>query len=1076
MPSEHVTIYAEFVEDPHTITIDSMTNGTVTVDRNLTQAIEGTTINLTVTPDPGFQLTPGSLKYSGTANTNIPITNNSFTMPNENVTIYAEFETTPQSITSISPAFGSTSVITQVIITGSGFLDKSNLTVTFGSASATSVTVDSDNQITCTAPAQSAGAVDVVVSSTVGSSNAVSFYYCTADTLSIFETIAGFNTLTGKTLTAALSESNTVTITGSATALNDTTHVLKLNIPSGVTVKWAAAITTSSTAIRLIELSGSGTFEVVDGSEISTTGTNNSSIAIYVSGSGLVIIRGGTVSTGNLAYAIYLYNANSAAVVTGGTITAGTTGTPIRAMYTTAKGYYTGDHAGLFALGFSSSNLFKLDEVKLTSKSQPYDYDTDGPKSEVIATLENMTTVTSISANGAGGSYTSGNKTFTFNQPVNSQSITLDVEGSVTVNSQSIPLSFTTDSFSVNVDTTLLSINSISPEFGPIAGGTEVTIIGANLDLATGIKVGSNTVASTSFSDQTNTTIKFDIPQTATAGEVDVLVTSSNRDSNIVKFTYYDKPIITDISPNYGLTRGNDTVTLTGIGLDSVTKVTIGDNDVTSFTSQTGTEITFNTPAHDWGKVDVAVTNSAGTTTQTGAFTYVPNVNIVRIFENTNDIGLVAELEDESTVKITGTATSETSLDLNISSGVTVKWEATHTYAGSPYTMGINGDGTFEVIGGSISNSGASSAIFALETVTVIVSGGTVSANSSNAISILGSANVLVTGGTVTSTGGNAIYADASNTGNIVLLNGSAVAAGKITKHIDSIATGYHIGNYGTAFSTDFSSGNNNLFALDKVTLTAGGEDYNGTDLTYFDATAKLPGVLDLTGAAVTVTGTDDSNYIENSDNSVTFNKQMLGVTGIAIKATGANFGGTALPEITSQTFGVNISKTLSGTVSVIDINGGNIEVGDTLTANVDGIIPAVANGRPALEYQWQYSVNGSINWTDISDATSESYTVALENSNKYIRVEVKAITTSGFTGTVESKRCEGDKSRHAGQREYYGRQRRWRHNGCRRRGRCAECRYKRYHPCGSADRRHLSMERRRHKRRNYIHLHRNTE
>ena len=234
MPSEHVTIYAEFVENPHTITIDSMTNGTVTVDGNLTQAIEGTTINLTVTPTPGFQLTPGSLKYSGTVSADIPITNNRFTMPNENVTIYAEFETTPQSITSISPAFGSTSVTTQVTITGSGFLGKSNLAVTFGSASATSVTVDSDNQITCTAPAQSAGAVDVVVSSTVGSSNAVSFYYCTADTLSIFETIAGFNALTGKTLTTALTESNTVTITGDAKGVSSS---LVLNIPSGVTVK-----------------------------------------------------------------------------------------------------------------------------------------------------------------------------------------------------------------------------------------------------------------------------------------------------------------------------------------------------------------------------------------------------------------------------------------------------------------------------------------------------------------------------------------------------------------------------------------------------------------------------------------------------------------------------------------------------------------------------------------------------------------------------------------------------------------------------------------------------------------------
>ena len=90
MPNQAVTITATFEQIPptqHAITIASMTNGTVAIVGNLTQATQGTTITLSVTPANGFQLVANSLQFNGS-----PITGNQFVMPNAPITITAQFE------------------------------------------------------------------------------------------------------------------------------------------------------------------------------------------------------------------------------------------------------------------------------------------------------------------------------------------------------------------------------------------------------------------------------------------------------------------------------------------------------------------------------------------------------------------------------------------------------------------------------------------------------------------------------------------------------------------------------------------------------------------------------------------------------------------------------------------------------------------------------------------------------------------------------------------------------------------------------------------------------------------------
>jgi PKD repeat protein len=81
---------------------------------------------------------------------------------------YTYTAATVLTITSISPATGTTNGGTLVTITGTGFTGAT--AVTFGGTSATSYSVNSDTQITATSPAHTAGIVDIIVITPTGES------------------------------------------------------------------------------------------------------------------------------------------------------------------------------------------------------------------------------------------------------------------------------------------------------------------------------------------------------------------------------------------------------------------------------------------------------------------------------------------------------------------------------------------------------------------------------------------------------------------------------------------------------------------------------------------------------------------------------------------------------------------------------------------------------------------------------------------------------------------------------------------------------------------------------------------
>lgn len=169
-----------------------------------------------------------------------------------------------------------------------------------------------------------------------------------------------------------------------------------------------------------------------------------------------------------------------------------------------------------------------------------------------------------------------------------------------------------------------VSVNTVSPNFGPTSGGTAVTILGASFVSGATVTFGGNPATDVGFVNANTLTAKT--PAHA-AGVVDVVVTVPGPISGTLPsgFTYTDstQPSVTGVSPNSGPPSGGTGVTLTGIYFTGATAVTFGSTPATTFTVNSSTSISCTSPAGS-GTVHVTVTTPSGTSAQTTAdqFTY----------------------------------------------------------------------------------------------------------------------------------------------------------------------------------------------------------------------------------------------------------------------------------------------------------------------------------------------------------------------------------------------------------------------------------------------------------------------
>jgi hypothetical protein len=188
-----------------------------------------------------------------------------------------------------------------------------------------------------------------------------------------------------------------------------------------------------------------------------------------------------------------------------------------------------------------------------------------------------------------------------------------------------------------------VDITGLNPDYGPVAGGTSVTITGVGFTTASTVTFGGAPATITPGSVTPDGTQMVVVDPPHVAGVVDVIVTSGTNVSPSVQqdqFTYVGPPTINanGLSPTSGPTSGGTPVTITGTGfapgVPTVVDFGTGPTDLNPATDVvvvSSTVITAVSPPHAAGPVSVAVGDFAGTAIAPQLFTYYPPPSILGI-------------------------------------------------------------------------------------------------------------------------------------------------------------------------------------------------------------------------------------------------------------------------------------------------------------------------------------------------------------------------------------------------------------------------------------------------------------
>ncbi|MCD9823574.1 IPT/TIG domain-containing protein [Bradyrhizobium japonicum] len=539
------------------------------------------------------------------------------------------------TVTSISPTSGPLAGGTSVVITGTNFTGTTGAGgVKFGATNATSYTVNSNTQITATAPAGSAGAVDVTVTngSTSPTSAADQFTYVAAPTVTSISPTSG---PTGGGTSVIITGTNFSTTTGAAGVKFGATNAASYTVNSNTQITATAPAGTGTVDVTVTTVGGtsattaSDQFTYVAAPTVTsispTTGPGGGGTTVTITGTNFTgataVTFGATAAAG--------FTVNSATQITA-TSPAGTSTVDVRV--TTAGG----------TSATSAADQFTYIAAPAVTSISP----TTGPAAggtSVTITGTNFTGVTAVSF---GGTAAAG---FTFNSAT---SITATSPAGTGVVDVRVTTPGGTSAISAADHFTYAgppSVTSISPTGGPLAGGTIVTITGANLSGATAVTFGATAAAG--FTVNSATQITATSP--AGTGTVDVRVTTvggTSASSAADQFSYAATPAVTSVAPNAGSTTGGTSVTITGTALSGATAVKFGATNATSFTVNSATSITAVSPAGA-GTVDITVTTPAGTsaTSASDQFSYTPAPTVGSISPNSGSaIGGIS-------VAITGT-------------------------------------------------------------------------------------------------------------------------------------------------------------------------------------------------------------------------------------------------------------------------------------------------------------------------------------------------------------------------------------------------------------------------------------
>ncbi len=563
------------------------------------------------------------------------------------------------TVTSITPAAGSTAGGTAVTITGTGFT--ATTTVKFGNWFST-VTAQGTTTLTVTIPTQTkAGSVTVKVATPGGTATA-SFTYDHPPL------ITGFTPTHGP-----ISGGNTVTVTGHY--FTATTTVMFGGVPgtavhidssTKLTVVVPAGTTSGTVTVTVTTPGGTSfpvstvTYTYVGQPVIDTITHDAGPVAggntVTVTGSGFVAPV--EVTFGGIPGSTVVVNSLSTLTVV---VPPGTAGTTVTVTVTTGNGTSTA----------SSYNYSPLPAIYAISPN--------------VTPVAGGTVVAIVATNLTATWFTVATDTVTFGGTSVPFTYSTATGGTLTVTAPGHAAGAVTVTVTTPNGTSTgygyayvgqPTITSINPDGAPISGGTVVNIVGTEFTRTT-TTVTFGGVPGTTVMVFT-TTLTVTVPAGA-LGTVTVVVTSVGGTSTPFTFSYDPVPTITSISPDAGSTAGGTIVTVTGTGFTPTTTLTFGERFATRtlVTFHSSTTLTVVIPTQTTpGTVPVTASTPGGTSTGF-TFTYDAPPTI------TGFTPTYGPTSGGNTITITGTRFTPTTTVLfgtgPGSPGTTVQVNTTHT-------------------------------------------------------------------------------------------------------------------------------------------------------------------------------------------------------------------------------------------------------------------------------------------------------------------------------------------------------------------------------------------------------------
>jgi serine/threonine protein kinase len=506
------------------------------------------------------------------------------------------------AVTGISPNSGSTTGGTTVTISGTHLNGATE--VSFGAAAAMIVS-ESSTQITVISPAGAAGPVNVTVTTMAGTSAATTvgrFSYRTSVHATPRPTLRGISPSSGP-----IAGGTKVTLGG--TNLSGATGV-----SFGST--GAAIVSDSGTQITVTSPAGNGTVNVTVTTKGGTSGAVQFTYAVPAPA-----VTGISPNSGSTA--------GGTKVTLTGTNLSGATGVSFGG----AAGKIVSDSGTQITVtspaGTGNANVTVTTKGG-TSRGVRFTYAVPAPAvtgispdggstaggTKVTITGTHLSGATGVSFGGASASIVSDSSTqVSVTSPAGSAgtvNVTVTTPGGTSATGSA-------DHFTYTVPVPAPTVTEVKPDSGLTNGGTTVTIVGDNLENATGVSFGGAAATIVSNSDETITVTS----PAGSAGTVNVTVTTpggTSATSSADYFTYtvpVPAPTVTEVKPDSGPAGGGTTVTIVGDNLENVTSVHFGGAAATIISNSDET-ITVTSPAGE-GTVDITVTTAGGTSATSAA-------------------------------------------------------------------------------------------------------------------------------------------------------------------------------------------------------------------------------------------------------------------------------------------------------------------------------------------------------------------------------------------------------------------------------------------------------------------------